>query len=138
MTVLPVNGSTMAILFVLGIVASATMVIPGVSGSMMLMVLGYYYGIINTITSFLDGLRAMDLAALKDGFLLLAPFGIGVLLGIVLIARLISFLFERYGVQTYGAILGLCWPPPLPFFTTQDYLESFPPCPSGPSFWALC
>ena len=53
MTVLPVNGSTMAILFVLGIVASATMVIPGVSGSMMLMVLGYYYGIINTITSLL-------------------------------------------------------------------------------------
>lgn len=52
LAVLPVNGSTMAILFVLGIVASATMVIPGVSGSMMLMVLGYYYGIINTITSF--------------------------------------------------------------------------------------
>ena len=72
LAVLPVNGSTMAILFVLGIVASATMVIPGVSGSMMLMILGYYYGIINTITSFLDGLRAMDLAALKDGFLLLA------------------------------------------------------------------
>ena len=116
LAVLPVNGSTMAILFVLGIVASATMVIPGVSGSMMLMILGYYYGIINTITSFLDGLRAMDLAALKDGFLLLAPFGIGVLLGIVLIARLISFLFERYGVQTYGAILGLVLASPFAIF----------------------
>ena len=77
------------------------------------------------------------LAALKDGFLLLAPFGIGVLLGIVLIARLISFLFERYGVQTYGAILGLVLASPFAIFTTQDYLESFPPCPSGPFFWGI-
>ena len=90
----------MAVLFLLGIVSSATMVIPGVSGSMMLMILGYYYGIINTIKSFLDALRAMDMAALKDGFFLLVPFGIGVLLGIVLIAKLISFLFDHYGVQT--------------------------------------
>ena len=133
LAVLPVNGSTMAILFVLGIVASATMVIPGVSGSMMLMVLGYYYGIINTITSFLDGLRAMDLAALKDGFLLLAPFGIGVLLGIVLIARLISFLFERYGVQTYGAILGLVLASPFAIFYNTGLFGEL----SSLSVWAV-
>ena len=133
LAVLPVNGSTMAILFVLGIVASATMVIPGVSGSMMLMILGYYYGIINTITSFLDGLRAMDLAALKDGFLLLAPFGIGVLLGIVLIARLIPFLFERYGVQTYGAILGLVLASPFAIFYNTGLFGEL----SSLSVWAV-
>ena len=133
LAVLPVNGSTMAILFVLGIVASATMVIPGVSGSMMLMVLGYYYGIINTITSFLDGLRTMDLAALKDGFLLLAPFGIGVLLGIVLIARLISFLFERYGIQTYGAILGLVLASPFAIFYNTGLFGEL----SSLSIWAV-
>ena len=127
LAVLPVNGSTMAILFVLGIVASATMVIPGVSGSMMLMILGYYYGIINTITSFLDGLRAMDLAALKDGFLLLAPFGI------VLIARLISFLFERYGVQTYGAILGLVLASPFAIFYNTGLFGEL----SSLSVWAV-
>ena len=119
--------------FVGGIVASATMVIPGVSGSMMLMILGYYYGIINTITSFLDGLRAMDLAALKDGFLLLAPFGIGVLLGIVLIARLISFLFERYGVQTYGAILGLVLASPFAIFYNTGLFGEL----SSLSVWAV-
>lgn len=136
LAVLPVNGSTMAILFVLGIVASATMVIPGVSGSMMLMILGYYYGIINTITSFLDGLRAMDLAALKDGFLLLAPFGIGVLLGIVLIARLISFLFERYGVQTYGAILGLVLASPFAIFYNTGLFGELSSLSVWAVFWA--
>lgn len=116
LTTIPATASNMAILFVLGVIASATMVIPGVSGSMMLMIFGYYYGIINTITGFLDAVRAVDAAALKDGFLLLAPFGIGILLGIVLIARLITFLFERFGVQTYCAILGLVIASPFAIF----------------------
>ncbi len=97
LTVIAVTPGNMVILFILGIVASATMVIPGVSGSMMLMIFGYYYAIINTIKTFLDNLRAFDLAGMKDGILLLAPFGIGVVLGIFLIAKLITFLFEKYG-----------------------------------------
>ena len=133
MTTLTPTPGTMALLLIIGVIASATMVIPGVSGSMMLMVLGYYYGIINTITSFLDGLRTMDLAALKDGFLLLAPFGIGVLLGIVLIARLISFLFERYGVQTYGAILGLVLASPFAIFYNTGLFGEL----SSLSIWAV-
>lgn len=133
MTTIPVTGLNMAILFVLGIVASATMVVPGVSGSMMLMIFGYYYGIINTITGFLDALRAMDPAALKDGVLLLAPFGIGVLLGIILVAKLISFLFDRFGVQTYCAILGLVVASPFAIFYNTGLFGML----SSLSIWAL-
>ena len=83
---------------------------------MMLMIFGYYYAIINTIKTFLDNLRAFDLAGMKDGILLLAPFGIGVALGIFLIAKLITFLFEKYGVQTFCAILGLVISSPIAIF----------------------
>ena len=116
LTVIAVTPGNMVILFILGIVASATMVIPGVSGSMMLMIFGYYYAIINTIKTFLDNLRAFDLAGMKDGILLLAPFGIGVALGIFLIAKLITFLFEKYGVLTFCAILGLVISSPIAIF----------------------
>ena len=128
---IPVTAGNMAVLFLLGIVSSATMVIPGVSGSMMLMILGYYYGIINTIKSFLDAL--MDMAALKDGFFLLVPFGIGVLLGIVLIAKLISFLFDHYGVQTYCAILGLVAASPFAIFYNTGLFSEL----SSLSVWAV-
>ena len=37
------------LLFAVGIVAAATMVIPGISGSLVLMIIGYYYPIIDTI-----------------------------------------------------------------------------------------
>lgn len=133
MTVIAVTPLNMLILFVLGVVASATMVIPGVSGSMMLMIFGYYYGIIGTIKGFLDGVRALDFAVMRDGFLLLFPFGIGVLLGIFLIAKLITFLFEQYGVQTYCAIMGLVIASPFAIF----YNTGLFPMLSSLSVWTV-
>ena len=88
------------LLFIVGMVAAATMVIPGISGSFMLMLLGYYQPIINTIRN----LTRFD--DLTKSFMLLIPFGIGVLVGIVLIAKLIEFLLEKYEVKTYFGILG--------------------------------
>ncbi len=113
----------MAALFFVGIIASATMVIPGVSGSLVMMILGYYYGIINTIKSFLDALKAFDIPGLIHSFALLMPFGIGVLLGIFLIAKLITFLFEKFGIQTYCAILGLIIASPFAIFYNTGALK---------------
>ena len=127
LTVIAVTPVNMVILFILGVVASATMVIPGVSGSMMLMIFGYYYAIINTIKTFLDNLRAFDLMRMKDGILLLAPFGIGVILGIFLIAKLITFLFEKYGVQTFCAILGLVISSPIAIFINTGLVSKLGP-----------
>ena len=107
---------TMILLFLVGVIASATMVIPGVSGSMVMMILGYYYAVINTIKGFLDSLKAFDMPGLIHGACLLIPFGIGVLLGIFLIAKLITFLFEKFGIQTYCAILGLIIASPFAIF----------------------
>ena len=111
-----VTPMTLILLFLVGVIASATMVVPGVSGSLVMMILGYYYGIIETIKSFLDAVRAFDMTGIIHGFMLLFPFGIGVLLGIFLIAKLITFLFNRYGVQTYCAILGLIAASPFAIF----------------------
>lgn len=62
LTSFAVTPMTMILLFLVGVIASATMVIPGVSGSMVMMILGYYYAVINTIKGFLDSLKAFDIA----------------------------------------------------------------------------
>ena len=87
------------------------------------MILGYYYGILGSIKNFLEGLKAFDFAAMFHEAMLLVPFGIGVLLGIFLIAKLITFLFERYGVQTYCAILGLILSSPFAIFYNTGLLS---------------
>lgn len=94
------NISGYIILFIVGVVAAATMVVPGVSGSLVLMILGYYYPIISTINNLLK------FNNLFGDLLILGIFGIGVLLGIVLISKLLELLFEKYNTQTYFGVLG--------------------------------
>lgn len=87
-------------LFVVGMIAAATMVIPGISGSFVLMLLGYYEPIINTIKDF------THLNNIASNLAILIPFGIGVLVGIVLIAKLIEYLLAKHEVPTYFMIIG--------------------------------
>lgn len=87
-------------LMFVGMIAAATMIIPGVSGSLTLMNLGYYEGIIKA----LKGLT--DISQLGHNIAILLPFGIGVIIGLVLIARLIKWLLKRFPVQSYFGILG--------------------------------
>lgn len=91
---------SLLILFFIGIIASATMVIPGVSGSLVLMLLGFYFPILKTIKSFLKFNNFM-----RD-FIILAVFGIGVLFGIVLVAKLIEYLFKKFETKTYFGVIG--------------------------------
>ena len=88
------------LLFLVGVVAAATMVIPGVSGSLVLMLLGYYYPVIAVIKEF------TKFKNLGENIIILGTFGIGILVGIVLISKLIEFLFKKYEVKTYFGVLG--------------------------------
>ncbi len=110
---LSVNAGEMGILLIMGVITSATMIIPGVSGSMVLMALGYYTPIIGQIRSFIEALTAFDMDGLLSGVALLVPFGIGVLAGILLVARAIEFLLRRYPLYTYSGILGLVMASPV-------------------------
>ncbi len=98
---------TVVKMFVIGIIAAATMVIPGVSGSMIMMILGYYNMIIDTINNFINALKAFDIAAMLDTFVVLIPFGLGVVVGIVAVAKLIEYLLKKFPLITYWAIIGL-------------------------------
>ena len=105
--VLSVDIVSIIKIFLIGILASATMVIPGVSGSMMLMILGYYNPIINAITDFVKALAERDWNTLLNICGSLVPFGIGVVIGIFAIAKIIEILLKHFESHTYCAILGL-------------------------------
>ncbi len=109
------------ILFIMGVIASATMVIPGVSGSMMLMLLGYYNPIVSTVSRMVDALLGFNLAEILACCGVLVPFGIGVVLGIFAIAKLIEVLLERFKGPTYCAILGLVAASPVAILMAMDY-----------------
>lgn len=90
-----------------GVVASATMVVPGVSGSMMMMVMGLYELIIASVSTLVKALLAGNISVVLQTFCVLIPFGIGTVAGIVIIAKLIEMLLNKCPVMTFYCILGL-------------------------------
>lgn len=97
----------MLILFVVGVITSATMVIPGVSGSMVLMLMGFYKPVLLTITNFITALVHLDMNGILAGCGVLIPFGIGVVAGIFGIAKVVEIVFEKFPLYAYWAIIGL-------------------------------
>lgn len=104
-----------------GVVASATMVIPGVSGSMMLMLMGYYTPILETITDFVRALTAFDMEGIWQGCGVLIPFGLGIVVGMFAIAKLVEIIFQKFPLYAYWAIIGLIVASPVAIVALGDF-----------------
>lgn len=105
-----------------GIIASATMVIPGVSGSMVLMLMGFYQPVLDAIKNFFTALAAMDVDGILTGLGILVPFGIGIVIGIFAIAKLVEIIFKRFPLYAYYAIIGLIIASPFAIYLMADNL----------------
>lgn len=84
----------------IGFVDAITMIIPGISGTATLMMLGAYDSVINTLSNF------TNLSIILTNLKLLIPFCFGLLVGIILTAKLVGYLFNKHKSKTYSAILG--------------------------------
>lgn len=73
--------------------AAVTMIIPGISGSFMMMLLGVYETIITAIK--------------EMNFYVIIPFAIGAIIGIIGGAKLISILIKKNKLMVYSALMGL-------------------------------
>ena len=88
-------------------IASGTMIIPGVSGSMVLMLMGYYNAIISTIKNLVTALTGGDFQGVLQCCGVLVPMGIGIVVGIFGIAKIVELIFEKWPLVAYWAIIGL-------------------------------
>ena len=69
--------------------------------------MGYYNPIMAAITDFVSGAAHGDWDTVLAVGALLVPFGLGVVIGIFAIAKMIEFLLAKWEGLTYCAILGL-------------------------------
>ena len=88
------------LVLVSGALAVAVLVLPGVSGSFVLLALGSYEYVIERV-------RGLTAGEIGDSILPLAVFGIGVVLGLATVTRLISWLLARHRSLTLAALTGL-------------------------------
>ena len=108
-------------LFFIGIVAAATMVIPGVSGSMMLTLLGYYQPVTLAIKNLVKALSSFNMDVILNSLGILIPFLVGALLGIIVIAKLIEVLLKKCPSYVFSAILGLIVASPIAILSNLSF-----------------
>lgn len=85
--------STYIRLFFSGVLGSTVMVLPGISGSFVLLLIGVYPTLISALSNF--------------EFDVIAVTGAGILIGIITMSKVINYLFKHYRTGTFAAIIGM-------------------------------
>lgn len=99
------GSDNLALAFASGAIAISAMILPGISGSYVLLVMGQYQNLLTKLTGFQRSLAEgrLDLAALT--WLACLALGLGV--GILLFARLLHYLLEHHHSATMAFLIGL-------------------------------
>ena len=84
------------IIFVVGVFGASGLIVPGFSGSMLLMIIGFYEPI----------LKLVNFSNLGPNLLLGFVFALGVLVGFIILSKLMSSLFEKHRTSTLYVVLG--------------------------------
>lgn len=90
-----------------GMIASVTMVVPGVSGTMLLMMMGYYQPVLHAFNLVQAGALTGDWQTVLAQQEILLPFTIGLAAGIFLCAKTMETLLNRWESMVYAAVTGL-------------------------------
>ena len=97
----PYPSDSFLYLILCGIVGSLGMIVPGISGSHLMMVMGNYELI---VTQALPAITKMS--TFGQGFMVLLPFAIGAVISIISISYLLSWLMKEYRNETLSVLSG--------------------------------
>lgn len=103
----PAQGpDTMWYLFLSGVLAFVAMILPGISGSFILLLLGAYHLILGKVSTILDALKAMDFTIILTNGIDLGIFAIGGVVGLLSFSRILKWMFEKYQNRTLALLTG--------------------------------
>lgn len=118
---------------VAGFIAAAACIIPGISGSMTLMVIGIYYPINYTFFHFHEesshGLSiwiSSDGAYIGTGVVLFILLALGALAGVIVSSKVMKVLLKKHRVSTFYGILGLILGSLISMFINSDIYPLYP------------
>ena len=95
-------------LFLGGFIGSAAMVLPGLSGSYLLLAMGLYFPITEGLSQFKEALRAVDVTAVMEPAIgVILPVGLGVVAGVAGLTNILKSALEKARQPTLGLLLGL-------------------------------
>jgi len=99
--------ASIPLLLVGGMLAAGATVLPGGSGTFVLILMGLYVPILRSVNNVKEALIARELSSLLDHALTLLPFAFGMVVGLVSVSLATKWALSRFPRATYGLLLGL-------------------------------
>jgi putative membrane protein len=93
-------------IFLAGCIAICAMILPGISGSFILLLLGAYATVLGSISGLLDGLKAMDTDLIIKYGLNIGVFMLGCIVGIISFSNFLSWMFKKAYSLTMALLTG--------------------------------
>ena len=115
----PIDFKIFLIITPIGFLASTGIVVPGISGSMFLLVIGFYKPILGLIENF----KTPNLILPSLGILIC--MAIGVILGMIVFSKIMRILFNKFNTATYIWIIGLVVGSIFSLFYNNDLVEHY-------------
>lgn len=96
-TILPpfADSSNLLYIFFCGTIAICAMILPGVSGSFILLLLGTYTTVLGAISDLLSSIKDFNLATILSNGSIIGVFAVGCLIGLLSFSRVLNYLFKR-------------------------------------------
>ena len=94
------------VLIPVGAVAAVALTVPGLSGSLILLIIGFYRPLMDTTVAFGKEIFSGDWSHFGQLVGMIGCFGIGCLIGVVVISKLMTLLLAKFHDVTYFAIIG--------------------------------
>jgi putative membrane protein len=126
MVLLPILNSNLSVhtgwvyyvmIILVGFIAAGTMIAPGISGSLVLLLLGYYAHVLGLAKDAIEAVLTLNIEQLWSVLPAVIAFLIGALLGLLVFSKLISIVMHRYESLFYAAVLGLLVSSPISILT---------------------
>lgn len=101
------------IIFVVGVFASSGLIVPGFSGSMLLLIIGFYEPILNLV----------DFTNFWPNLLLGFFFALGVLVGFIILSKLMNKMITKHKISTLYVVVGFLFGSLVSIFVNSKMFE---------------
>jgi putative membrane protein len=100
------ESTNLAYIFLCGMVAICAMILPGISGSFILLLMGGYHLIIGCIKNSVEAVSNAQFVLLLEYFKILGVFGMGCAIGISLFSHVLTWLYKHYHDLVIALLVG--------------------------------
>ncbi|MGB0389962.1 MAG: DUF368 domain-containing protein [Salibacteraceae bacterium] len=93
-------------IFICGCIAISAMILPGISGSFILILLGAYSTVLGSVSDLIDGVKSMEMTVISQNAITIGVFAMGCLIGLIAFSHVLSYMFKKHHDQTIAVLTG--------------------------------